>query len=165
MFLCQYHIKNPSHKVRVVTDVGPMKRFLCEMPLGVVELLSEKVKPGASGGETSSGNKRSAHGMSSINTEITLPGYDNFGQSLFDANDWVLDRFKKGVLSPVLSFFEDSIPPYLLQSPSVRRIILIERKTEAYFKQAYADKQPSFWTSGTCSAVYYTANFVSVYYD
>ena len=144
----QYHLAHPTHKIRVLTDVGPMKRFLCELPLGVVELLSERVKPA-----TSSGNKRTVSDISNEVGEITLPGYDNFGQSLFEANDWVIENFQKTVMLPVLAFFEQSIPPYLRQSPSVRPILLIERKTEAYFKQAYAEKQPAFWTSGYCHSV------------
>ena len=133
----------------------------------MVELLSERVKPGPPAGSSSSssssaslsltssssGNKR---GISSISKEeveiITLPGYDNFGQPLFQANDWVMDKFQKTIMSPVLAFFEQSIPPFLHQSPTVRPILLIERKTEAYFKQAYAEKQPAFWTSGIYAA-------------
>lgn len=146
--LIDYHLKHPTHKIRVITDVGPMKRFLCELPLGVVEILSEKVKPGPPTGSTS-GSKRSASSMSSDSAEITLQGYDNFNQTLYDSNDLIVDRFKRHIMTNVLDFFDHSIPPYLRQSPSLKKVILIERKTETYFRQAYADKQPAFWTSGS----------------
>ena len=134
---------HPSHKIRVLTDVGPMKRFLCELPLNVVELCNERVQIGVS-----NGNKRGISDISSNEKEITLPGYDNFGQTLFEANDWVIDTFRRKVMTPVLQFFEPCVPFYLSQSQFIRPIILIERKTEPYFRQAYADKQSSYWTSG-----------------
>lgn len=137
-----------------------MKRFLCELPLGVVELLSERVQsvPSTStlnssiATSSSNKNKRSFAGISQSSNDadaaITLPGYDNFGQTLFEANDWVLEQFRRTVLPPVLDFFERSIPPFLHDSPRIRPVLLIERKTEAYFGQAYAEKPPAFWTSG-----------------
>lgn len=132
--MVEFHI---SHKRAtsyiIATDVGPMKRLLCEMPFNIIQVHGPWTRDEFA--------RRFAN--------VVLPAYDIFNQCLYDDEHGA--RLSKESRRLILSFFNDSVPQYLTCIPTPK-IILIERKSDAYYSQvASADSQRAkfYKTSGS----------------
>jgi hypothetical protein len=137
--LIEYHLKNKSHVYRIVTDVGPMKRILCELSLNIVELLG----PLSSIDNTSNLTTSST---SNNSISVKLPAYDSFGQVCY--TDPITNKITKSTLISIVKYFSSTIPRYISEIPTFK-IVLIERTIEPYFKEADVSKLPEHWTSGS----------------
>lgn len=112
-----------------------MKGLLLELPLTIISLHAEN-----DGGKSHRASRPVA-----APDELWLPGYDNFNRDLFEED--CLRYFKKHVMHRVLQYMHETMPPFM-KTLSMRKIILIERTTDSYFKAANATREPEFWTSG-----------------
>ena len=102
---------------RIKTDIGPMKQLLTELPLNIVEIV----------GPDNTLNRSDAQ---SRPDHITLPAYDIFVAYIYGHGS----AFRKSTITKVLSFFSETVPPYVKLIPTYD-VILIERtNTERYYQ-------------------------------
>jgi hypothetical protein len=126
---------------RIGTDVGPMKRILCEIPLNVVELR----------GPNEADNLGGFHDDKSMRIvakpgETILKACDAYNTEFY-ADDYV-DKLSKSKLRKIVQFFEDTMPVYLRSFP-VYDILLIERATDSYYSTACKDRSEIYKSSGS----------------
>jgi len=143
--LIEYSLNKNIREFRIVTDIGPMKSILCEMPFNIVEILGHSF--------SCNGNKihndMSAYSSLRLGEgDIILPSYDIFNDNLFKDNS-ITNRMSKRCRQLILQFFKESIPKYISTIPKFK-IILIERTVEFYYNQINDDNRSDVYhTSGS----------------
>ena len=133
----EYHILNPRKSLRILTDVGPFKRMLCEMPIAILEILA----PNLAVKENHHDNKflfRDAKAG-----EICLQSYDRFNSQLYESH--MVTQMSKKTMRKVLNFFRETIPPCIKLIPTFE-IVLIQSDEENYFKEGCLNRKPSYCT-------------------
>lgn len=120
--LIEYSLRTNITNYYVRTDVGPMKLMLCEMPFNLLSLDEGNNLPGPDW--------------------IKLPAYDIFSYKYYSKSDMKLQTLQR-IRQPVNHFLSKNIPQYFSYIPT-KQIILIQRKSDSYFKQVYNDPDGVF---------------------
>ena len=136
----EYHILNPCKALRILTDIGPFKRLLLEMPIAILEILAPNLA-----------EKEKYHDDKSLFRdvkvgEICLEAYDRFNSQFY--NDHMVSQMSKKTMRTVLNFFSETIPPCMKLIPTFE-IVLIQRAEESYFKRGCLNRKPIYRTSGS----------------
>jgi len=131
MPLIEYHLSSKFSAFSIMTDIGPMKSILCEMPFNIVKICGPS--------EELNSQNRKAHDDKSAYatlqleaTDVKLPAYDSFAQNLFE--DSYVPKMSSRSRKQALSFLANNIPLYIASIAPVK-IILIERKTDSYYQE------------------------------
>lgn len=136
--MIEYHLANPDKSFRVVTDVGPFKRLLCEIPITILELLGPDFSSRFHDDKSISRTREPG--------EIALKGYDTFN------SEYYLEPFfpkpPPQVISRVLNFFETSLPSYIKLLP-IYDVLLIQRAQDNYYDSGCRDRTAVYQTSGS----------------
>jgi hypothetical protein len=139
--LIDHHLNNPGSVYRISTDVGPMKRILCELPLTILELMG----PYEASSRIYHDDKSMRRPLKS--GELQLPAYDCFNE-LFYRDIYLCVKISKAIAARVLNFFASTIPPYIaeIETPF---IVLIERAVDSYYSSGLMNRQEIYQTSGS----------------
>jgi hypothetical protein len=138
--LIEFHLANPDKLFRIVTDVGPFKRLLCEIPLTIIELLGPDFSAQGSIHDDKSILRSREPG------EIALKGYDTFNsQYYFDS---FFPKPPRELIPRVLDLFEKSLPPYIGMLPTYP-VLLIQRSQDKYYDKGCRDRATVYQTSGS----------------
>lgn len=123
----------------IVTDIGPMKRILCELPLNIIELRGPELTSSRFHDDKSQRRARRPD-------ELALKAFDAYNNEFY--TDGYVEKLPKSKLRKIVQFFEDSMPSYLKALP-VFDIILIERATDSYYSTACKDRTEIYKSSGS----------------
>lgn len=139
--LIEYHLANSSKVFRILTDVGPFKSILCELPLTISELRGPNLSlPGHFHDDKSLNQCKQAG-------EVSLRAYDCFNNDFFNLPHF--PKPSKTTVQAVNHFFHKSVPFYIRELPTYD-VILIERAQDAYYQQGgCADRDRIYQTSGS----------------
>lgn len=141
--LIEYHVStNQVKSYKICTDMGPMKRILCELPLNIIEISGPRCD-----------TRFRAHDDKSLysriklkDDEMLLPSYDIFNVFLYD--DHAIPRLSDRTRLMVLQYIQDNTPCYI-QSIPTKPIILIERTVEPYYSEVKTKLPQVYSTSGS----------------
>jgi hypothetical protein len=138
--IIEYHLKYPHHIFRIVSDLGPMKRLLVELPITIIEFQGpDLTSQGQYHDDKSLRRTRRPH-------EISLPTYDLFGTDFY-SDPFFYRKLNFLTMNSVFNFFESTIPPYISLLPTYD-IVIIQRATDIYYSQGCLDRQEIYRTSG-----------------
>lgn len=139
--LIEYHLANPSKVLRILTDVGPFKLILCELPMTISELHGPNLALEGHFHDDKSLNQSRQVG------EVSLKGYDCFNNEFFDKPHF--PKPPKDTIRAIQKYFHDSLPFYIRELPTYD-VILIERAQDVYYQQGgCADRDRIYQTSGS----------------
>ena len=140
--LIEYHLANPSKVLRILTDVGPFKLILCELPLTISELHGPNL--------TLQGHfhdDKSLHQVRQMG-QISLKAYDCFNNDFFGSPHH-FPRPPHETIRAINNFFHESVPFYIRDLPTYD-VLLIQRAKDVYYKSGgCADRGHIFQTSGS----------------
>ena len=136
----EYHIMNPRKSLRILTDVGPFKSILCEMPIAILEILA----PNLAEKDKYHDDKSLFHDVKV--GEICVEAHDKFNSQFY--KDDMISQMSKKTMRSVLKFFSDTIPPFIELIPTFE-IVLIQRGEENYFNKGCLNRKPIYRTSGS----------------
>ena len=130
-----------TNTYRILTDIGPMKRILCELPINIIEIK----------GPERLGDGMIFHDDKSLRRqpkphEIVLQAFDAYNKTFY--TDEYVEKMTKSKLKKIIQFFEDTIPYYIRSIP-VFEILLIERSTDAYYASGCSDRSHIYQISGS----------------
>ena len=136
----EYHLLNSRKSIRILTDIGPFKHMLCEIPITILEILAPNLA-----------EKEKYHDDKSLFRdakigEICLEAYDRFNSQFYD--DHMVSQMPKKTMHMVLRFFSDTVPPFIKLIPTYD-IVLIQRAEEDFFKRGCLDRKAIYRTSGS----------------
>lgn len=138
--LILHQLENPSAVYRIQTDVGPMKRVLCELPLNVIEFKGpEQVGTQGKFHDDKSLRRAVAPG------ETIVQSYDAYNSEFY--RDEYIEKLSKTKIRKILQFFQDTMPAYVRSIP-VYDVILIERATDSYYHTGCPDRTEIYKSSG-----------------
>jgi hypothetical protein len=141
--LIEYHLRSKKNNFIILTDIGPMKCILTEMPFNIVEIRG----PHLSDNNKKANDDKSAYfGMKLNGLEKTLTGYDCFND-IFYQDDYV-SKMSTPTRKLILDYFKMNLPKYIKLIPTAD-IILIERATESYYSNVSSNLKSIFQTSGS----------------
>jgi hypothetical protein len=126
--IIEYHVQNKSRGLGyyIATDVGPMKRLLCELPLNIT---------GISGPATT----KSRNGSRNDRNFTCLPAYDSFQQQIY--TDPYTAKITKPTIQQVITFLDQTLPTYIRETKTYD-ILLIERTNEEkYYREVETDER------------------------
>ena len=138
--LILHHLENPSAVYRILTDIGPMKRVLCELPLNVIEFKGPE-HVGALGKFHDDKSLRRAVAPG----ETVVQAYDAYNSEFY--RDEYVQKLSKTRMRKILQFFEDTMPEYVRSIPTYE-VILIERATDSYYRAGCPDRTQIYKSSG-----------------
>lgn len=139
--LIEYYLENLNKKFVIRSDIGPMKRILCELPL----ILLEFVGPSYSNGHAIAHDDKSL-GIKIKSEETALPSYDKFNSMWYD--DKYVPQLPKLTALKILDFFKNTIPDYI-SSIETFPIIIIQRGNEPYYSKSVDNSRSAIYaTSG-----------------
>jgi hypothetical protein len=139
--LIEYHLANPSKVLRILTDVGPFKSILCELPITISDLLGPNLSLKGHFHDDKSLNQMKQIG------EVSLKGYDCFNNEFFNTS--FFPKPPKATIQAIQKFFHDSIPFYIAELPTYD-VILIQRAQDVYYQTGgCADRDKIYQTSGS----------------
>lgn len=147
--LIEYHLAHPDHIFRLMTDIGPLKRLILELPITIIELFGPDLTSNGRFHDDKSIHRHQQLSQSSSQRspqEVHLPTYDLFG------NDFYQDRYFKKKLNistmiSVMNYFTTTIPPYIDLLPTYD-IVVIQRSSDIYYTKGCIDRQEIYRTSG-----------------
>jgi len=119
--MIEYHLKNRQKALgyRIATDIGPMKRLLCELPLNLTSLVGPE-------------NSKTRNGAKNDRNYVVLPAYDCFLEQIY--TDPYTTKISKQTITAILTFFDQTIPDYIRQTKTYD-VLLIERTNqESYYR-------------------------------
>lgn len=133
--LLEYHIANKKAVgYKIVTDIGPMKSLLCELPINIIEICGPENTKTRSFIESFSVDPNDNNNTSEF---IALPAYDSFVESLYPE----YQDLKMSTITKVNNYLQDTIPPYISLTPTFD-VILIERTNkESYYRDVEIDEK------------------------
>jgi hypothetical protein len=138
--IIEYHLKHPHCIFRIVSDLGPMKRLLVELPITIIEFQGpDLASQGRYHDDKSLRRARRPH-------EVSLPTYDLFGTDFY-SDQYFYRKLNSSTMRSVFNFFETTIPPYISLLPTFD-IVIIQRATDVYYSQGCIDRQEIYRTSG-----------------
>lgn len=123
----------------ILTDLGPMKRIIGEIPLNVLVYEGPNLVSDAKFHDDKSLGQALKPG------ETALPAYDAYNTELY-TDDYVI-KMSKSQLRRVGQFFRDTLPDYIRNFP-VYDIILIERSIDSYYEAGCSNRVDIYKTSG-----------------
>ena len=139
--LIEYHLDNPTKVLRILTDVGPFKHILCELPLTISEIRGPNLARKGYYHDDKSLNQYKERG------QISLKGYDCFNNEFFAISHF--PKPPRQLVESINSFFNNSVPFYIQNLP-VYDVILIERACDVYYQRGgCADRDTIYQTSGS----------------
>jgi hypothetical protein len=138
--LIEYHILNPRRSIRILTDIGPFKLILCEMPITILEILAPNI------GENEKFHDDKSLFRDTQKGETRLEGYDRFNSVFYE--DHMVSQMSKKTMKMILNFFADTVPPFINLIPTFE-IVLIQRGEERYYNQGCKDRKAIYRTSGS----------------
>jgi hypothetical protein len=136
--LIEYHLEYPDKIFIISTDIGPMKKILCEMPFNIIEFHGPDLSKINYFHDDKSLQRQRRSG------DVCLKAYDSFNSIFYHS---VL-QLSHTTRNNILSFFERTCPPYILLIPTYD-IILIQRSVDSYYKSGCQDRAVIYQTSGT----------------
>ena len=143
MPLIEYHITTKRSTFSIMTDIGPMKSILCEMPFNIVEICGPSEDP--IGQQRKAHDDKSAYAALHIEPGgVQLPAYDSFAQQIFEDN--YAPKMTSRSRKQALSFLANYIPPYIAAIAPVK-IVLIERKTDPYYQEVKDPNRSEIYSS------------------
>ena len=132
MPLIEYHLATKRSTFSIMTDIGPMKSILCEMPFNIVEICGPS-EDDPSGQQRKAHDDKSAYAALQLEPgDVQLPAYDSFAQGIFENN--YVPKMSSRSRKQALSFLANYVPRYIAAISPVK-IILIERKTDPYYQE------------------------------
>lgn len=140
--LIEYSL-NPlnSDKVyHIVSDIGPFKRTLLELPLTIVSFETPDLSI-----DNISHDDKSLRKYETTNG-IILPAYDSFGSDFYH-DSFLRSKLNLTTMRSVFNYFEQTIPPYIKLFPTYD-IVIIQRGSDNYYEQGCSNRQELFRTSG-----------------
>lgn len=139
--LIEYHLANPLKVLRILTDVGPFKLILCELPLTISELRGPNLALQGHFHDDKSLNQTKQLG------EVSLKGYDCFNNDFFAIPHF--PKPPKDTIQAIIQFFNESVPFYIRELPTYD-VLLIERAQDVYYQRGgCADRDLIYQTSGS----------------
>ena len=128
--LIEFHLDHPNLGIRLLTDVGPMKSILCDMPLNLVDIVLN-----------STAYQRVARIPRNILEEIVANecthnayfcgfGYDLYGKRFFGNSRY--KNISDTTILRILNFFDQTIPHHI-RIQKTYNIILIERSIDKQY--------------------------------
>ena len=125
--LLEFHLsaQNRYNGYRILTDVGPMKHTLTELPLNIVELAGP------------------IHSLTRANEsqsqlKIAMPAYDSFVDGLY--GDELTPMLSLSSIRNVNRFLAVNLPRYLSCVP-IADVILIERAQDKYYQSVEVEQK------------------------
>jgi hypothetical protein len=144
--LLEYHIDHQKNNFRIMTDVGPFKSILCEMPFNIVEICGP-LKVAQNAVQKAHDDKSVFNGMAVLDkASIQLKAYDTFNDRFY-SSDRGWNKLSPQSFQRIISYLDNNVPRYIREIPT-HDIILIERKEEAYYKDVKSDRTEIYSTSG-----------------
>lgn len=142
--LIEYHISTSQVKTyRICTDIGPMKRVLCELPLNIIDIAGPVIEK----------NNLRAHDDQSLYSglvlkdgEVRLPAYDIFNSCFYMDDSY--PRLSRKTRSSVTEYIVTNIPFYIRSIPT-KSILLIERTVELDYLDVSNSLSKVYMTSGS----------------
>eukprot|EP01035_Chromulina_nebulosa_P002216 gene2216-2991_t len=133
MPLIEYHLSTKCSVFSIMTDIGPMKSILCEMPFNIVKICGPLEELNNNSQPRKAHDDKSAYASLQLESkDVQLPAYDSFGTQLFDDN--YVPKMCSRSRKQALTFLARFMPPYIASIAPVK-IILIERKTDSYYQE------------------------------
>ena len=136
----EYHILNPSKSLRILTDIGPFKSLLCEMPITILEMLAPNLA------EIGKCHRDKSLFCCPNGGEICLEAYDRFNSHFYD--DDMVSQMSKKTMRTVLHFFSETIPTCINLIPTFE-IVLIQRIQENYSRKGCFNGKSVYRPSGS----------------
>ena len=143
--MIEYHLKSQTIGYRIKTDIGPMKSILCAMPFNIEEICGPMV-------DSLDFNKdhddKSAYSNLRVERgETILPAYDSFNNEFY--GDETVPKLTLSSKSSIVSFIKSYVPFYIFSMPA-KKIVLIERQVDSYYKQLNISNRAEIYsTSGS----------------
>ena len=137
--LIEYHLANPQKSLRIVTDVGPFKRLLCELPITIIEILGPDFTQGTIHDDKSLNRQREPG-------EIALKGYDTFNSEFYFED--FFPKPPRNTITRILEFFARTVPAYIKLLPTYR-ILLVQRGQDKYYENGCRDRTSVYQTAGS----------------
>lgn len=136
--LVEYHLTRPRHAFRIVSDIGPFKSVLTELPLNIFEVLGPTIPTTAVHDD-----KSLPHTLEK--GVLVLPAYDVYNSQLY--SDPYVSLISPSTRQRILDYFSSSIPSYI-KHVAVPPVLLIRRARDTYYSSACIDRTSIYQTSG-----------------